>query len=81
MRKQEQRKLTCVSMKITLNKVADGKWDVLANGEIIGECVASYKYGGSYKVTLNGDDTEIYRFTQKSVEEKVAEYLTEKGMI
>lgn len=81
MRKQEQRKLIYVSMKIKLNKVADGKWDVLANGEVIGKCVSSHKYHGSYKVTFNGDSIEIYRFTLQSVREKVTEYLTEKELV
>lgn len=68
-------------MKITLNKVSDGKWNVIANGEIIGECVPSYKHHGSYKVTFNnGDDTEIYAVRQTSVKEMVKKHLTEREL-
>lgn len=62
-------------MTIKMVKIVDGQWNVLVGNSIIGQCMVSNDYGGSYKVQLvNG--TTIWRFTKKDIREAIkAEYL------
>lgn len=61
-------------MNVKLNKTADDKWSVVADGEAVGICKWSNAYHGSYEVKLNNGVT-INAFSQKKVKEMVADEL------
>ena len=61
-------------MKVTVNKVVEGKWNVLVNGEFVGEAKRSSMYGGSYEIALpNG--RVINAVSQGALKRMVAKYI------
>ena len=61
-------------MKVAVNKVAEGKWNVLVNGEFVGEAKRSSMYGGSYEVELPNGKV-IYAVNHGALKRMVAKYI------
>lgn len=63
-----------IQMKITLKKISNSKWNVMANGESVGDATMVSAYGGSYEITLPNRIT-INATSQKRLKEMVASNL------
>lgn len=61
-------------MKVKVVKVADKKWDVLVNGEVIGQAKYSSKYDGSYEIELPNGKV-INAVSQDALKRMVAKYI------
>ena len=61
-------------MKVTVKKVAEGKWNVLVNGEFVGEAKHSSMYGGSYEIKLPNNKV-INAVSQDALKRMVAKYI------
>ena len=61
-------------MKVTVKKVAEGKWNVLVNGESVGEAVRSSMYDGSYQIELPNGKV-INAVSHDALKRMVAKYI------
>lgn len=67
-------------MEVKMEVIEKGnKWNILVNGEVVTECIKSYKFGGSYQFTL--DNATYNVFTQKRLKERVIEHFEKRGVI
>jgi hypothetical protein len=57
--------------KVKLDKIGNWKWNVVADGEVVGTC-RSINYSNEYKVELN-NGIVIKAFNQKTVKRMVSE--------